>query len=354
MDRSPSCAAYMERLPKLCEDMKQRFAGTAGATLKKNTFYPPETKVRAQQTEHVLQPERVRLVRHDGDWREVAAQPERTFSTSELVVKHLLDLRNETREMQQEVERDTHRLWACLKTSMFTCFSNGRNFNDGKTVPGMIHVSEPNTNLRIITHGPTEHLYVSIPSQYLAELRDQYKGSMRVEEIALRSRRVEYDNELATLCNALAQESTSKAPIGKLYADSLGTAIVAKLLSNYSSHSFQFPFSSPALSKSRFNRVREYIDANLSHDISLTDLAGVAGLSRMHFAGQFRRTTGLQPHRYLLQQRIEQAKGLLRTTDHRLVEIALSVGFKTQSHFTTVFKRFVGQTPAVWRAFERK
>ena len=104
-----------------------------------------------------------------------------------------------------------------------------------------------------------------------------------------------------------------------------------------------------ALQKWRLKRVVEYVDTNLSSKVSLLDLAAVAGLSRMHFACQFRAATGLRPHEFLLQRRICRAKELMRGTSMTIAEIALTVGFLTQAHFTTVFKRFVGYTPRQWR-----
>ena len=104
-----------------------------------------------------------------------------------------------------------------------------------------------------------------------------------------------------------------------------------------------------ALQKWRLKRVVEYIDANLSSKIGLLDLAAVSGLSRMHFACQFRVATGLRPHEFLLQRRICRSKELMRDTSMTIAEIALTVGFLTQAHFTTVFKRFVGYTPRQWR-----
>jgi AraC-like DNA-binding protein len=104
-----------------------------------------------------------------------------------------------------------------------------------------------------------------------------------------------------------------------------------------------------ALQKWRLKRVIEYVDSHLAAKISLADLAAVAGLSRMHFASQFRAATGLRPHEYLLRRRIRRAEELLRNSTMAIVEIALTVGFQTQAHFTTVFKRFVGCTPRQWR-----
>ena len=69
----------------------------------------------------------------------------------------------------------------------------------------------------------------------------------------------------------------------------------------------------------------------------------------MHFAAQFRVATGLRPHDYLLRRRIERAQEMLVKTDSSLIEIALSVGFQTQSHFTNVFKQLAGQPPRAWR-----
>jgi AraC-like DNA-binding protein len=105
-----------------------------------------------------------------------------------------------------------------------------------------------------------------------------------------------------------------------------------------------------SLQKWRLKRVMQYVDDNLGAKITLHGLAAVAGLSRMHFAAQFRAAVGMRPHEYLLKRRIERAEELLRQGDIPLVDVALTVGFQTQAHFTTVFKRFTGETPHQWRS----
>ena len=104
-----------------------------------------------------------------------------------------------------------------------------------------------------------------------------------------------------------------------------------------------------ALPKWRLMRVLKYIDANIGEPIALANLAAAAGLSRMYFAKQFRAATGIRPHDYVLRKRIERAQQMLAAKPAALVDIALSVGFQTQAHFTTVFKKFVGNTPCQWR-----
>jgi AraC family transcriptional regulator len=108
-----------------------------------------------------------------------------------------------------------------------------------------------------------------------------------------------------------------------------------------------------ALQKWRLRRVFEYVEVHLSARITLAELAGVSGLSRMHFASQFRAATNLRPHEFVLRRRILRAEELLQNTTTPIVEIALTVGFQTQAHFTTIFKRFVGSTPNRWRAINQ-
>jgi AraC family transcriptional regulator len=103
------------------------------------------------------------------------------------------------------------------------------------------------------------------------------------------------------------------------------------------------------LSNRRLLRVLAYIEANIGGPITLANLATAAGLSRMYFARQFRASTGIRPHEYVLRRRIERAQQLLTATSDALVDVALSVGFQTQAHFTTVFKKIVGNTPRQWR-----
>jgi AraC-like DNA-binding protein len=96
-------------------------------------------------------------------------------------------------------------------------------------------------------------------------------------------------------------------------------------------------------------RAQETLAANLEGDISLADLANDCGLSASHFSRAFRQSTGLSPHRWLVQRRVDLAKRLLSDRKLSLAEIALSCGFTDQSHFTRVFSAIVGVSPGAWR-----
>jgi AraC family transcriptional regulator len=91
------------------------------------------------------------------------------------------------------------------------------------------------------------------------------------------------------------------------------------------------------------------IDARLADPIQLSDMALAAGLSRMHFAAQFHVATGLRPHEYLLQRRIERAQALLSSTEQPVAEVAFKAGFHNRTHFSRVFRRLAGKTPRQWR-----
>ncbi len=100
----------------------------------------------------------------------------------------------------------------------------------------------------------------------------------------------------------------------------------------------------------RLKRVQTLIEDRVDEALTLPDLAAAAGVSRMHFAAQFRAATGMRPHDYLLARRISRAMAQMMDSGEPLAFLALSVGFQSQSHFTTVFKRMTGATPAAWRA----
>lgn len=100
-------------------------------------------------------------------------------------------------------------------------------------------------------------------------------------------------------------------------------------------------------------RVEEYIEAYLSNRIELPMLATIANLSVYHFAREFKRSTGVTPHSYLLRKRIERAKNMLAHTDYSLTEVALAAGFSDQSHLSRHFRQIIGSTPRQFRWSQR-
>lgn len=104
------------------------------------------------------------------------------------------------------------------------------------------------------------------------------------------------------------------------------------------------------LSPSNLRKADAFLRSKAAEDPSLEEIAAVTGLSPYHFLRAFKTETGRTPFQYLQDLRIEMACGLLAATDLPIAHVALDVGFKSQSHFSTVFRRTTGTTPARWRA----
>ncbi len=99
------------------------------------------------------------------------------------------------------------------------------------------------------------------------------------------------------------------------------------------------------LTRIRLQQAIDYIHTHLDRDLSLTKLASMINISPTYFASLFKQAIGIPPHQYVIQQRVERAKMMLKRTDLAIAEIALQVGFSSQSHLTQHIKRFTGKTP---------
>jgi AraC family transcriptional regulator len=101
----------------------------------------------------------------------------------------------------------------------------------------------------------------------------------------------------------------------------------------------------------QLRRVTEFIDDNLTRALPLAELSAEAHMSQYHFARLFKESTGLPPHRFVVQRRIERARALLLEGHLSIDAVARAVGFRTRSHFSMVFHRHTGSPPTVYRAF---
>src|SRR5258708_6941885 len=100
----------------------------------------------------------------------------------------------------------------------------------------------------------------------------------------------------------------------------------------------------------RLVRIVEHVRKNLDTPLGVGTLSRLAEMSQSHFSKMFKLSTGMAPHQFVLQERINRSKELLRQDDAKIVDVALEVGFENQAHFTTVFGNLVGMTP---RQFQR-
>jgi AraC-like DNA-binding protein len=211
----------------------------------------------------------------------------------------------------------------------------------------------PYQGIRTIQKAPFDGIRMYLPQALLAECFEEAHKRPAPPLITLIDPLMMTDAMIAKLMHLIYDWNLAGPPFVPSFLDGISLAIAARLtqldcLRNGETKPFK-----EALAGFRLRRVVEYVSQNLHRPIYLVELANVAGLSRMRFATQFRVATGFTPHEYILRQKIGRAQDLL-TSREAIVDIALGLGFRSQAHFSTVFKKFVGGTPARWRSEQPK
>ncbi|RAM48560.1 MAG: AraC family transcriptional regulator [Hapalosiphonaceae cyanobacterium JJU2] len=160
-----------------------------------------------------------------------------------------------------------------------------------------------------------------------------------------------FDPLIQNIVNALKADVKAGCPAGKLYGESFGTALAVHLIKNFSVSKSYFPEYSDGLPKYKLKQVIDYIEANLSEDIKLADLANTVGISCYYFCRLFKQSLQMTPHQYVIYRRIELAKQLLQQSDFSIADVALLCGFAHQSHLSRHFQRLVGMSPKKFRNY---
>ncbi len=166
-------------------------------------------------------------------------------------------------------------------------------------------------------------------------------------ELTLADRTYFEDEQIAALCQSLANDGWDDAD-GLLRANETAHEVLSLLLRSQGVNRTGAVLKG-GLAVATRRRLRDYIDANLTQPLTLGELARVANLSEFHLARMFRASFGLPPHAWIAQQRLERARGLLRTTSLPLADIATQSGYANASHFSHRFRQGAGVSPAVYR-----
>jgi AraC family transcriptional regulator len=146
----------------------------------------------------------------------------------------------------------------------------------------------------------------------------------------------------------MAAEVAQGCPAGKLYGESLSLTLAAYLEGRFSAKQLNRKPVAPRLSNPETRSLVEYIRANLGSELTLTHLASLVDMSPRQFFRLFSNTFGCTPHRYVMNERVARAKEFL-SAGFLLVEIAHTLGFASQSHFTDVFRKATGESPGRFR-----
>ena len=227
-------------------------------------------------------------------------------------------------------------------------WKDGRSFRTHRYETGDIWVNLAGVPFSHRIQGHNQFLLLTLDPQKIVDL---LPDQPLLERRAFRRQHQAQDRHLQALIQALLIEAEMGGPNGRLYADTIATALATHFVNHYGIDN-PVDFSQvPVLERQRLGGVIDYIEAHLTEEISLADLALVAGLSKFHFSRLFKGAIGLTPHKYVLKRRVERSLPVLKRGELSLAQVAHQFGFADQAHFTRVFKPVKGLTP---KAFVRQ
>jgi AraC family transcriptional regulator len=188
------------------------------------------------------------------------------------------------------------------------------------------------------------YLSVGISDAALAAACDGTRGDVEL-------RRVEslVDARVGALVAAVNAERVAGFPSGRLFLDSVEQALAVALVNGYALRHRSVQTYRGGLGSGRLRKIKEFVGAKMDGDLTLCEMAQSVDLSSAHFSRMFRKSTGVTPHQFVLRQRVERAKEMLRSADARVMDVAVACGFKTQQHFAQIFRRACGNSPTEYR-----
>ena len=191
----------------------------------------------------------------------------------------------------------------------------------------------------------SEQIAIAIEPKYVASIAHEVIDPDRLELLPTFARTDPLIQHLALNLKANLDSSNYDT----LYAESLFNLLSAHLLRHYSNGKLQPQNHHRGLSVYKLQLAKNYINDNLAKPIKLSEIATLLDLSQFYFCHLFKKSTGIAPYRYIIQQRVEKVKQLIEQSQLPLVEIAYDCGFSSQSQMTQHFRKYVGITPKVYR-----
>jgi AraC family transcriptional regulator len=190
------------------------------------------------------------------------------------------------------------------------------------------------------------HLYISpnLMATTASDAFDRDAQSVELHDLL----KVE-DPILTWIGDRMVEEVAAGSPGGRLYYDALALQASVHILRKYASVQFKLPSSQGRFRPAHARLIEDYIDQNISRNITLEELANICNTSPVQFARKFYKHYGVRPHAYVLSRKVERACEHLRKDRMALKEIALLSGFSDQSHLNRMFRRYKTITPAQYR-----
>lgn len=225
-------------------------------------------------------------------------------------------------------------LYRCATNDVEVCFDGGAPLR-GSAVDGVISIHPAGLRYEARRLRKMEERRQLVALGLTPEFVASVGGTQRYELVPSFTRE---DRLVQQIVATLEREVGQDEGLDSLYAQSLLVALAAHLTRQH---------ARPA--KGRIDGLRAFIAERLDQPLTLEELAAFSQCDVRSFTRWFRSEVGVSPHRYVTQARVERAQSLIAKTNRPLSQIALECGFSSQSHLTTVFRRFTGHTPGRFR-----
>ncbi|MBV6626077.1 MAG: helix-turn-helix transcriptional regulator [Rivularia sp. (in: Bacteria)] len=210
---------------------------------------------------------------------------------------------------------------------------------------GSVSIAPTNVEHWCVWKKTTEFAVISIHPNFLANTAYEFVNPDKVELIPTFA---QPDYFVSGIASAIKHELVTDVSSCKLQLESLFNQLAVYLLGKYATSKPQIKEYS-GLAPFHLKQILELIGDNLSEEISLLELAKYLDMSQFHFCREFKKSVGVTPHHYIMQQRVKMAKQVLKQQKLSIAEVAVECGFSNQSHLGRVFKQHTGTTPRRYR-----
>jgi len=223
---------------------------------------------------------------------------------------------------------------------------NGKSVATGTARAGVVTIIPAGSSARWDIPGPVDVIQLYLPHTTLERVAREASAPTPGDLI---ERTGHLDPLTFELLMSAADVLQGNTVLDALFRQQLTDLAATRILAERTGAPTTFEPITGGLSPHALRRAIERLRSDSDADVSLAALASDAGLSRFHFCRAFRESTGLSPHAWLRQNRLEQAMNMLRDTDAAIATVATELGYASQTAFTAAFKKLTGETPSDWR-----
>lgn len=244
---------------------------------------------------------------------------------------------------------DEHAIYLALGSRPIHLFKirDGKTYN-GPYCKGDISIAPAKVPCFVRWEGENHYLKIRMTTQFIQQVATEAL-EVRGDCLELIPQSRIRDSQIETIALMLLNELQHEHPVSRLYAESLTNVLAVHLIREYTTTQSLTHIHEGGLTQRQLMQVLDYMHEHLHQEIRLADLATLLNMSQFYFCRQFKQAIGITPYQYLIQQRIERAKQLLKQSNDAIADIAILCGFNSHSHLSKYFRQLTGTTPSAYR-----